>query len=417
MSVGVSIGIAPRPIDLLPLVRLGMLDELWSCETAGSTWSEESRVELLSLESYLGCRARWRTADLDPLLPLITERVANQPNSGARTIIPYGLTPEWRAALDGRLRSKLTVARSFARWPALDLRNKIRMRRWLSKLAVPLPGHVVATRASLDYHVLARRLGTPFVLQTPEGSGGAGTHLVEHRSDIDEVVNGNHSAHEWLASQYVAGCTVNVHGLADEHGQVAVGPPSVQLTDVSAAGAGFGEYCGSDFTAVADLPAALLERCRSFTARIGEALGDQGHNGLFGVDFAVLDGGPVALEVNTRVQASTWLLGEIELAAGYLPMLCRHVLQAHNQPVTGYREPSICQGAYLVLRHTGDTSEVADSPRQGAYSWDGTFARSSPYSVGYRTLLSRRWLWSTFRRPARYSGPVRHSAGSSRDCP
>ncbi|MBP2322641.1 glutathione synthase/RimK-type ligase-like ATP-grasp enzyme [Kibdelosporangium banguiense] len=361
------VGLAPRPIDLLPLLRLEALNQLWSCEDAAPDWPSRFGTDVVSLEHALGSRRRWRGVDVDALLPLVNPFIAASPAMGSLGLIPYTLTEHWRAALADA--HGLTVAPSLASWPLPELVDKIRMRRWLRELRVPVPRSFAVRRADLRYAQLVLRLGSPFVLQLPTGSAGVGTYLVRTTGELERAVAQHPQVETWLASSYVGDRTVNIHGLVTGTNTVAVTRPSVQLTNLASVGAAFGAYAGSDFGAPLTLPAWILQRCHLAVRRIGQALAARGYHGIFGVDVAVDEQCVTVLEVNGRIQASTWLLGEIELETGVVPTLVRHVLEAYGHRTEQRSGGLAIQGTQLIVRHTGpDGMCLSVRPQPGVYS-------------------------------------------------
>jgi hypothetical protein len=116
---------------------------------------------------------------------------------------------------------------------------------------------------------------------------------------------------------------------------------------------------------------AAITHCTKAMERIGWGLGDLGYRGLFGVDFAVRGDTAAALEMNCRMQGSSWLLGEIELAAAGLPATVCHVLQRHGLATTGPPELDGAEGTQLIVRHTGAPEWVHTAPSGGIYRLSG----------------------------------------------
>ena len=168
--------------------------------------------------------------------------------------------------------------------------------------------------ASLDF--LRARLGERLVVQSARGSGGHGTVLLDSLSNIDDIASVWPVAATSLVSRYISGITVNCHGAVVGHLADQVGPVSVQLGACEALGSTFGQYCGSVFTREilgGDSLAELRHAVRT-TARL---LRDDEFTGIFGVDAIVDPRGRVhVLEVNIRLQASTWLLAGLESGDG-----------------------------------------------------------------------------------------------------
>lgn len=361
------VGLAPRPIDLLPLLRLRALDWLWSCEATDPDWNARFGVDCLSLEQALGGRRRWRGDDVDGVLPLVNPFVAGSSTSEPVGLVPYTLTDRWRAALADA--QGITVTRSLASWPLHELTDKIGMRRWLRALQVPVPRFFAVRRADLRYAQLVMRLGAPFVLQTPTGSAGVGTHLIQNTSDLEQAVAIHPQVEAWLVSSYVGDRTVNLHGFITATGDVTVSAPSIQLSNLPSLGAAFGSYAGSDFGAPAALPEPILSRCRLAVQRVGQALVARRYYGIFGVDLAVDEQSVAVLEVNGRIQASTWLLGELELEAGGVPTLVRHVLEAYRHHTRQRLPGRFSGGVQLVVRYTGPSGMCLSTRlRTGVYA-------------------------------------------------
>lgn len=359
------VGLSPRPIDLLPLLRMNCLAELWSCEAPDAEWMDRFRVESFSLETQLRARARWRSSSLDDLLPYLADSFSD--GMRPRTVVPYGMTDQWRRVLANSA-TGFDTPRSLLAEPIPELVDKIAMREWLRRLGVPLPVSLVVRGIDLDYRSLAKHLGSPFVAQTPAGSAGIGTCLIRDASDLAEAHARYPMVEWWLASEYAGDATLNFHGLVTTRGHIVVTRPSIQLANIASIGSGFGEYSGSDFLAPQAYAESVHLQCRSIVARIGNSLARLGHLGIFGVDFAVDGETVVVLEVNGRIQASTWLLGEIELRDNQVPTLCRHVLEALDCPTSGDVRPGPSAGVQLVIRHTGPAGHLVDPISAGVYA-------------------------------------------------
>ncbi|MEU8547246.1 ATP-grasp domain-containing protein [Streptomyces roseoverticillatus] len=236
------------------------------------------------------------------------------------------------------------------------------MRPWLRSLHLKTPADTVTTR--LDHRLLRRRFGSPYVVQQPRGTGGHGTHLVRDEQDLSRISPGG----PWLVSQYTDGVPINHHGLVGSDGTVCILPASVQFTDLRGVGASFGTYFGCDFGAVRRQPAAGRDRGREAVERIGQGLARLGYRGTFGADLVMTGDEVLLLEVNCRMQSSTWLLGELELAAGVLPTQLRHVLEQHGHSTAGDHLAGASGAVQLMLRHSGPPCRVTGVPRSGRYT-------------------------------------------------
>ncbi|WP_067537763.1 ATP-grasp domain-containing protein [Nocardia crassostreae] len=357
-SVG-WLGFTPRPFLLLPLLRTGCLSVLISGQRADSGWADRFGIECVSAEDLTRTRdeAGGRSG-LRHLLPHAGELLSRW--RGRRlALASYGQWwPEWRAALAG---SGVDVhPPPTGTLPEL-LVDKTRMRPWLRSIGVQTPADTVTAR--LDHRLLHRRFGCPYVVQQPRGTGGHGTFLVRDEQGLDGIPSGG----PWLASQFIPGVPINYHGLATGSG-ISVAPGSVQLTDLAEGGAPFGTYSGCDFGALHELPAATQQQARRAVQRIGDALAALGYRGIFGVDLVVAGGTVVVLELNCRMQSSTWLLGELELGAGVLPTKLRHILEQHGYDTAGELLPKAPGAVQVTLRYDGPAARLTEVPRSGRYA-------------------------------------------------
>ena len=135
-------------------------------------------------------------------------------------------------------------------------------------------------------------------------------------------------------------------------------PASVQSSGIAEAGAGFGAYCGSDFGAVAQLPPDVLSEAFEHTARVASWLRRAGHRGLFGVDIAVAGCRLSFLEVNPRIQGSSWLLDSVLRRGRGRGCLDAHVAAVLGQPARSRTRPTVSNGSQLIVRWTGRTGVV-----------------------------------------------------------
>ncbi|WP_058041972.1 ATP-grasp domain-containing protein [Streptomyces roseifaciens] len=361
------LGYGPRALSLLPLLRLGCLSALITDEAADAGWSEHFNVEMFSLEKHTRTRepsrSRTRVERASDLMPLLSDfGVRHRHGRRLRVVSFEECPPPWPQVLE-RIGMRLHL-------PGLAdsavLTDKIAMRRWFRHLGVPVPTSTVVS-GELDYPRLRARIGPVFVVQRPRGKAGYGTYLVTDEISARAVP----PSPRLLVSEYVGGIGVNVHGFVPNDGAPQTLRPSVQITCVDGAGSVFGQYSGNDFHAVRLLPAAVLTECRKAMDRIGHGLHALGYRGTFGADFMVRDDAVTALEINCRLQGSTWLLGELELADGTVPTMLRHFLAQHGQDVHATPDCRPAEAAHLVIRHTGPAIEVSTVPAGGIYRLDG----------------------------------------------
>lgn len=364
------IGVGPRSTDLLPLARLGLLSNSLSFE--GHPWSAAMAdpPAVWTVEAGRAHRRnRWRPADLVEVTQALRDVVGAAERDGRPVIVlPYSPNRRHEAALAGC--SSLVRLAANSRDILDDLHDKILIRDALRELGVPVPASFAVHRSEPNTAAAIRAFGLPFVAQTRSGFGGRGTYLIRSAAELDAALADKPAVEDWLLSAYVGELTVNFAAVVDGRGSVQVAPPAIQLTDVDAANA-FGNYGGNDFAAARDLDPEILRLGEHWTARIGSWLAGKGFLGMFGVDYVVAADTINAIEVNPRMQASTALLGEIELARGALPMAVRHLLAFLPEAEMVSGADSGCgevSGAQLALREHGGAQVVVRAPRPGRYA-------------------------------------------------
>jgi formate-dependent phosphoribosylglycinamide formyltransferase (GAR transformylase) len=320
-------------------------------------------VESLSLEGLDGIRRRWRLGDLSRLADYVPKVLSLYPEDHRPAfVVPPRLTTPWEQAAapwpDG-IRLLGRPAREVAR--IAD--DKVFVREQVGRLGVSVPRATVVDASSIvDFFPhMADTLGTPFVLQAPLGAGGAGTYLVRTRQQLIDATRRRSQAQLWLVSAYAGDLTVNVTGVIDNGGIGAL-TASVQSSGIPELGASFGAYCGTDFGRVASLPEAALSTLYEQTAQIGRWLYGMGHCGLFGADFAVSGSRVAFLEVNPRIQGSSWLLSKLERAAGGEGCLIRHVRALLGETLTRDMPALTLAGSHLLVRWTGRDGVVRSVP-------------------------------------------------------
>jgi hypothetical protein len=263
------------------------------------------------------------------------------------------------------------------------INDKVNFLGALAGLGLPrIPGRWVRVE-QVRYSELVSEFGSRFVLQRARGASGSGTAFVT--SDEEYVAAGERFGDVPVhAAPDLGDLSVNINALALKTG-VVVSCPSVQLAGLSMLGCERGMYCGNDFIAARDLPAALVRDVLEQTAKIGAWITSLGYAGLFGLDF-VLDCATArayAVDLNPRWQGSTTPLSLAEAKAGRLPLAVGDL--ALRMGVLGESEvwrmrDEFAQGvnvAHVSLR-AGASGwwEVGGALRPGVYSGELEFRRS-----------------------------------------
>ncbi len=248
--------------------------------------------------------------------------------------------------------------------------NKVAFRGIAESLGLPLPAGRVFTPGPDAYEVLRSDLGDDFVVQAPHGFSGARTWRVEDAEDLARICRGLR-ARRLRASAFVAGRPLTLSACVTARG-IAVSAPFCQLTGHPSLTRYPLGSCGNDWSLAGSLdidPGPFVE----IAERVGEALAADGFRGLFGLDFVEgLTGRPLLIEVNPRLVASVALHAQLEMAAGRVPLLARHVMalvdpQADRLPLDAHLAPLV-GGQVILHRLEEGAARASAAPATGAYA-------------------------------------------------
>jgi hypothetical protein len=251
-------------------------------------------------------------------------------------------------------------------------------RRWENKVAfvgiaeqfgLPTPRSRVVELRLDGYDDVRRELGERFVLQAPHGFGGARTMLV---NDLEGYQRAAERIRSPLAraTRLVEGIPLTVNACVTARG-IACSGPFGQATGLGALTPHPLGSCGNDWSWA---PARCLDSTPfvDITRTVGRALAEDGYRGVYGVDFVLGDDGqPYVIEVNPRLVASIALYTQLELEAGRLPLLARHVLafldpEADTLPLDTHLEP--VEGSQVIVHElSGESRVVGGAVPTGAY--------------------------------------------------
>jgi ATP-grasp domain len=339
------------------------------CILSGDTDHGPPRlIPALSLEGLDGIRRRWRFGDVARLADFVPKVLAESKDDDRPILlIPPRVSVAWEAAAAAWPVTVRLVGRPSAEGNQIA-EDKIYVRRQISLLGVPVPAAQVLAPSDMAFARLASDLDTPFVMQSPNGAGGQGTYLVHDEAGLARGLRQHPHVERWLVSSYCGDTTINVAGIVHADG-VRIVPASVQSSGIAQLGVGFGSYCGSDFAAATHLPHDVLAEAYHHTLEIGHWLRGRGHRGLFGADIAVSGRRIAFLEVNPRIQGSSWLLSKLQLGTGTPSCLELHVQALLGRPfesVPGATEP-IVPGSHLLWRWDGPAGIVCSAPAPGPY--------------------------------------------------
>lgn len=364
--------VGQRISDFLILLRTIPVEALIVCEEDLSIdkYSEECLV--VSQESIDHRRRKWSNQSLGKLTSfsnlLFKEHLSETPIE----IITYSASKEWENIAflsEGKL--KITA-------PSVDVKNlidnKIFTRFSLENLGLPVPQSIEVSNIHLDFSYLKNMLGEPFILQAPMGSSGKGTFLIDNECLLDEIKNSCFS-NIWLASRYMGNMTVNVHGIAQPN-NIYISMPSVQITGLKELTGMWGSYCGNDFFAAQNISKSVKTKIQKMVEAVGQWLFKLGFIGIFGVDFVLNGEDAYIIEINPRIQGSTWLLSEIELLSGRVPILLKHTMlileeKAIYENTKELVKSNTIGASYLLIRSTFNKPiKLHHNFHIGAYAFD-----------------------------------------------
>lgn len=251
-----------------------------------------------SLERVLRHRKRWTNQDVGrAACPLRMLPGAHT----ARALSAYATSSELD---DLGAAMTLEVQGPTARAKAL-LDDKVTARRLFMSIGLRTVDWVVCPAWDLSFDSLAARLGVPFVVQERVGAAGFGTWIVDAPEGLETVAEGD-AGRSMLVSAWGGSRTLNVNALVGDDG-VQVAPPSVQLSGIRELHCTGGEYCGNDWLVIED-GAPNARSAARMTQSVGQWLGLSGYRGWVGLDCAAEGEQVRPLEINPRMQGSTWLL-------------------------------------------------------------------------------------------------------------
>jgi ATP-grasp domain len=348
--------LSPRAHDLASIFPVLGVSTLVTCEDGPDVQrlARRTGLRVVSLEAELRHRRRWRSSDLDLLVELSQEVL------GGSHVLPYASC----AALDEVIPAPRTRYAVASRLKNM-LDDKHLVRRLLAGADLPVPPHVELApgHTGPTFDQIVHTTGVPFVIQPRLGSAGVGTALIGDRDAYRTYLVGADGSH--MASRLVGSTTLNVHGVVSTRG-TDVYWPTVQLTGIDGFHTDWGGYCGSDATAVRELPADLVAHARTLTAHVGDMLAGLRYRGVFGVDLAVSDqtGEITVLEVNPRFQASTWLL---DRGRDRTSIAARHIA-AYGRTTVPFEPPGPVDGAFLVI-NAPERVTIAEEVPCGTYVW------------------------------------------------
>lgn len=221
-------------------------------------------------------------------------------------------------------------------WPDSGLQHlvdsKIESAQLCDRLGIPSIPHIIDSFAGFRELMLAAKLagfGDDLVVQLPYGDGGDTTFFVSDEQDWNQYALENtvvkvmprFAVEEWA-----------VQGVVTSHGTI-VDEPTANHVGIAELTTLQGGFCGSMVTA--NHPNSDSRRLlRLWAQQIGDAMGNLGYRGTFGVDFLERrDTGELfAGEINPRLTGATPLANVVGQCSIGLPLTLFHLLEYSDVP-------------------------------------------------------------------------------------
>jgi hypothetical protein len=309
-----------------------------ACFSSGLREEWPRDVLRLSLDSHVAYRGTWSSNELDAAL---SPRYAEILDFARRTR-PQALLPYRSCSVASQLAKDLGIE-VLAPPEALieQLSDKIWAAEQLYRLGLSRNRpSLVKLSESLDFSQLKDQLGVPFVARLRLSCSGKGCFKIGTVEDFQRLLL-RESGESVVCTAWIEGPTNNFHAVVGAKGQVAVAPPSRQLSGIPGLALDDLEYLGNAF-----LPGLLDEQTLDQVAcveKVGQWLSELGFRGLFGVDVMTHRGIPDPIDLNPRLQGSTFLLTQIEQWLGLPISLHQHVR------AFGGTSPVVSQGGAAIL--------------------------------------------------------------------
>jgi len=227
--------------------------------------------------------------------------------------------------------------------------NKIKFRRILKEIDVPVPPGKITLVDKLHYGHLMNKYNLPFVIQHPTKGGGKGTFFINNQEDFDNAskkLTGKWKSKlqddeetkfepvpEALVAKFIQGSSPSLTGCVTKHGILSTNLQQqvIDIPELYNPEKGSGLFCGHDWTA-SEFDQEISQQAYDAVEKIGQYFKKLGYQGIFGLDF-VLDKKTKKLyvvECNPRLVASYPTLNMAQLLNNEPSILAFHVLEFLN---------------------------------------------------------------------------------------
>lgn len=225
--------------------------------------------------------------------------------------------------------------------------NKIKFRKILEDLNIPVPPGKVTSLNKLHYGHLINSYGLPFVIQHPTKGGGKGTFFIKNHEDFEKAYQKlkepiketylgekkENPAEEVIISRFIEGPSPSITGCVTRHGIISTNLQYqvLDMPELYNPEKGSGLFCGHDWSA-SDFPEELNKQVYNTIEKIGNYFKEQGYKGIFGLDF-IMDKKSKKLyitEANPRLLGSFPTLSMVQIKNNEPPIIAFHILEYLN---------------------------------------------------------------------------------------
>ncbi len=248
--------------------------------------------------------------------------------------------------------------------------NKISQYQWL-KTVIPqnLPKTIITTPAKTCFRKLQAQLKLPFICQFNRSHSGQGTFLISCLKDWQNLLK-KFPKREIKCAKLIRGETITInicvwpagHGYAQasagEKTCILVGNPNYQITGIKQLTDFAFSTVGNDWSlAKKILLKNDIKTINHLSKKIGQAMGQTGWKGLFGLDFIQEKNKWLVIEINARQPASVGLETILQRKAGQgITIFTAHLAALLNLPLPGTCSQvqnsfqKINQGSQIIIR-------------------------------------------------------------------
>ncbi|MBK9749688.1 MAG: ATP-grasp domain-containing protein [Chloroflexi bacterium] len=219
----------------------------------------------------------------------------------------------------------------------------------------------------------------PHVLKCRTSASGSGCYFINNETQLQHFQN-EFLGEPLLLSEFISGISLNIHGVITES-ELHMSAPSIQLVGISECAERAEIYCGNDYAAVEQVSTDIITSVREQTEYVGKWLSSIGYTGIFGVDFVANRDGAYVVDVNPRFQGSTSLLTQLELKAGSITTVEKHISHYLGEtPTFNIEQPKrfekkevskFLRGAQIILHLLNKAPvEISGGVSSGIYSFE-----------------------------------------------